>query len=306
MKIFAAPLQGYTDVAWRHFHAEIYGGVYAYFTPFLRVEKGAMRPQDIRNISSELNTNQNLIPQIIFRDLSEFEILTRQIIECGYKSVDLNLGCPFPPQVKHGRGAALICDTESLKEVSHKMSEEFSDVNFSIKMRLGVDLPEQWHGAIDIINEMPLSHLTVHPRIAIQQYTGDLYIDQFAQLLAEGKHPVVFDGDIKSISDISTLEKEFSTLYGIMIGRGLLMRPSLVTEYVNCEEWDDSRRMNAMMEFHGRMFEYYRDNLCGDAQILSKIKPFWEYLEPEIGHKTAKAIRKATSVNKYLSAVAQI
>ena len=135
MKIFAAPLQGYTDVAWRHFHAEIYGGVYAYFTPFLRVEKGAMRPQDIRNISSELNTNQNLIPQIIFRDLSEFEILTRQIIECGYKSVDLNLGCPFPPQVKHGRGAALICDTESLKEVSHKMSEEFSDVNFSTSFR---------------------------------------------------------------------------------------------------------------------------------------------------------------------------
>ena len=42
------------------------------------------------------------------------------------------------------------------------------------------------------------------------------------------------------------------------------------------------------------------------TQVLSKIKPFWEYLEWEIGHKTAKMIKKATSIEKYEKAVASI
>lgn len=37
MKIYAAPLQGYTEMAWRNAHDEVFGGIDAYYTPFVRM-----------------------------------------------------------------------------------------------------------------------------------------------------------------------------------------------------------------------------------------------------------------------------
>jgi hypothetical protein len=45
--------------------------------------------------------------------------------------------------------------------------------------------------------------------------------------------------------------------------------------------------------------------LQGDAQLLSKVKPYWDYLLPDMEKKLRKAILKATRPEKYLEAVAQ-
>lgn len=301
--IMAAPLQGYTDAAWRHFHSAIYGGIDTYFTPFMRVERGEVRPRDIKGITSSLNGNHNLIPQIIFRDATEFEMLVDAVKEAGSDKVDLNLGCPFPPQVKHGRGAALVTAPDVLKEIREVIASKYPHLSFSAKMRLGVNDSCEWQNAISEINAMPLTHLTVHPRIATQQYVGELDMTQFGELLKATYHPVVYNGDIRTLENILSIGETYPALAGIMIGRGLLARPSLVAEWREGKEWDEAKRIDRLLQFHKLLFEYYSDSLCGDAQILSKIKPFWEYLEEEIGRKPAKAIKKATSVNKYLSAV---
>ena len=98
-RLMAAPLQGYTEAPFRHFHAEIYGGgeSLTYFSPFLRIEKGSVRPRDLRDITSPLNANHRLIPQIIFRDATEFRTLTSAVRSAGHSHLDLNLGCPFVP-----------------------------------------------------------------------------------------------------------------------------------------------------------------------------------------------------------------
>lgn len=61
-----------------------------------------------------------------------------------------------------------------------------------------------------------------------------------------------------------------------------------------------------MLGFHRRLLEHYSSSLCGESQIISKIKPFWEYAEDEIGRKAWKAIKKATNIAKYHSAVAMV
>lgn len=38
--LYAAPLQGFTELAWRNAHAQVFGGIDAYYTPFVRLEKG--------------------------------------------------------------------------------------------------------------------------------------------------------------------------------------------------------------------------------------------------------------------------
>lgn len=67
MKIFFAPLQGYTEAAYRKAHQEVCGGVDAYLSPFLRLEHGQIRRRDLRDISAE-NNPEGLItsPQRIF------------------------------------------------------------------------------------------------------------------------------------------------------------------------------------------------------------------------------------------------
>ena len=55
MKLYASPLQGFTEAPWRNIHHELFGGIDAYYTPFVRVEKGEFRNKDIRDIEKENN-----------------------------------------------------------------------------------------------------------------------------------------------------------------------------------------------------------------------------------------------------------
>ena len=48
--IHFSPLQGYTDRIYRNAFAHYFGGVEVYYTPFIRVEKGALRKRDLRDI----------------------------------------------------------------------------------------------------------------------------------------------------------------------------------------------------------------------------------------------------------------
>lgn len=96
----AAPLQGFTEAPFRHFHADIYGnsgirGLVTYFSPFLRLEKGDVRARDMRDISSPLNGNHHLIPQIIFKNADEFSQLAGKVRDEGWREIDLNMVLPF-------------------------------------------------------------------------------------------------------------------------------------------------------------------------------------------------------------------
>lgn len=305
-KLFAAPMQGHTDAPWRHYHAEVYGAADAYFTPFLRVERGEVRRRDAAALCSPLNENHTLRPQIIAADAREFRMLVDAVRGQGYAAVDLNMGCPFPPQVHHGRGAALVENPEVLREIAALMQGEYSDVDFSVKMRLGVADPQGWRAAADILESMPLSLLTVHPRVALQQYKGDLFIDEFERLLAATRHRVVFNGDLLTPADVLAIARRYPELEGIMVGRGLMGRPSLFAEVREGREWDEREQLEAAMRLHGLLLEHYKQSVSGDGQILNKIQPFWEYMEPLAGRKAVKALRKAGSLTKYESALAQV
>lgn len=72
-------MQGYADGAYRRIHARLYGGVDCYYTPFIRVEKGEPRKQDIERLKAAKNDCTNLVPQIIFGNIDEFLTLTEAI-----------------------------------------------------------------------------------------------------------------------------------------------------------------------------------------------------------------------------------
>lgn len=305
MNYHFAPVQGHTDAPYRHYHRKIYGNLCDYYTPFIRLEQGKLRTRDVKDFTSALNEESHTIPQIIFRDEQELNSLISLMKENGAKEIDLNMGCPFPLQTGHGRGAATVSRPE-LGEAVEKAVSENPDILFSLKMRLGLTNPDEWKILLPHLNNIRLRHITVHPRVAKQQYGGDLNLEQFGDILKSSSNPVVFNGEIKTPSDISRIIELFPEATGIMMGRGLLGRPSLVAEFNEGSEWDKTKRIETMLAFHSALFDHYSSTLCGDSQIISKIKPFWEYAEDEIGRKPWKAIKKAVNIAKYHSAVASI
>lgn len=304
-KIFAAPLQGYTEASWRCAHFSSVGGVDSYFTPFLRVEKGQIRNRDLRDISPEKNIGVPVVPQAIFSDVDELRLVAQAAIDAGYSRLDLNLGCPFPPQWKKGRGAGMIPRIDIMAKVSEFIKQS-PDLYFSIKMRLGVEESAEYRALMPLINDMPLEYITVHPRVARQQYSGDLHFDEFAHFCSRSAHPIIFNGDLQSVEDIDHIRTLFPQIAGVMIGRGLLARPSLAAQWRNRESTLQDADAALLLLIHDKIYSEYQTTLCGDSQILSKIKPYWDYAQSVIERRIWKAIHKSTTLQRYHQAIAPL
>lgn len=300
--IYFAPLQGYTDDAYRRIHAELVGGTELYFSPFIRLEHNKMRNKDIRDINPLYNKGVNLIPQILCNSTKEFDILVNAIADMGYKHIDLNMGCPFTLQTRHGKGAGILQHPDAVEEIMKAVGKR-NDLSFSVKMRLGQEQADECLALLPILNDAPLAHITVHPRLGIQQYKGETDIETFRKFYESCKHPIVFNGDILTVEDIHRTETEFPNLKAIMIGRGMLARPSLAAEYVKGEEWTAERRASLIKNMHSRLLEHYSSIIPGEMQLLSKMRTFWEFMEVEIGRKQQKKILKAGNMKNYMREV---
>lgn len=305
MTFHFAPVQGHTDAAYRHFHNATYGTALRHYTPFIRLENGSLRPRDVKDLLSDLNEGIDLTPQIIFRDAEELNTLIAKLTELGAQRIDLNMGCPFPLQTGHGRGAATVANSALADAVVEAVNAN-PDIDFTVKMRLGMEKPDEWKPLLKRLNTISLDHITLHPRVARQQYGGEVDLGQFGEFLSASTNPVVYNGDIRTPADIDRIKGMYPGIAGIMIGRGLLGRPSLVTEYLQGAEWEQPRRLETMLAFHRNLMRHYASVLCGDSQVLSKIQPFWEYAEGETGRQAWKALRKAKNMPKYHSALSTL
>lgn len=305
LPIYFAPLQGYTEDAYRRAHHSIIGGIERYLTPFVRTIHGEVRSKDLRDIDAKHNEGVPVIPQLIVGDADEMKQLTEIILNEGYREINVNMGCPFPLQTRHGHGAGILPHPEKVEEVL-KVMTEFPEVRFSVKMRLGLTDGNEWRQLMPMLNESGLTHITLHPRIASQQYSGNADMEAFRAFASECKVPLIYNGDITTPQEIEHLQEEFPTLAGVMIGRGLLARPTLATEYANGYELSEKERTEALVNLHEKLREHYSCIIPGESAQLQKLRTFWDYTETAIGHKVWKKIRKAGNWKKYEEAISEL
>lgn len=302
MKIFAAPLQGFTEATWRNVHNETYGGIDTYITPFIRIEKGEIRNKDIRDTEKKNNTVPHLIPQIIAATPDELLPIAEFIAKEGYCEADINMGCSFALQVRKQHGAGLLPHPEAVAALM-KATGEMPEIKFSVKMRLGWDNKEEWRNILPILNDTPLTRITLHPRLGREQYKQPADREEFARFYEECRHPLVYNGDLATLEDMNRTAEEFPRLEGLMIGRGLLGNPALGKEYKEQRNLSHGEKASMLADFHNKFYQAITPRLQGNTQILSKLKPYWEYLLPDMEKRDRKAIIKASTAEKYLAAV---
>lgn len=111
--------------------------------------------------------------------------------------------------------------------------------------------------------------------------------------------PVIFNGEICDKADIGNAFKTWHTLQGVMIGRGAIANPAVMSDKVLSAE-------NVAI-FHNELLEGYAQRLNGgEGQLLRKMQNLWELMLPYADKKAHKMIRKASSMSKYEQAVNQL
>ncbi len=298
--IYFAPMQGITDYVYRNQYAVTFDGVEKFFTPFLRVEGGEVRKKDVVDLAKSEHLAAT-IPQIIACCCDEVDIAAQLVLSQGFTHCDINFGCPFPQQTHKMRGAGILPHPDKVEEVL-KAASRFPELKFSVKMRLGNTDKTECLAIVDILNDTPLSFVTVHPRISKQMYSGAIDLELFAELTSKIHHPIVYNGDIATVGDINRITTQFPDIHAIMIGRGLVANPFLAQNY---QDGKDGFDVNKYMSFidgllHGYLAQY--DN--SEFMTLDKLKTFWAYPLPGVDKKHVKSIQKSRSLAEFMTHVA--
>jgi tRNA-dihydrouridine synthase len=163
----------------------------------------------------------------------------------------------------------------------------------SVKTRLGYESPEEFPALLEIFNDYPIHELTVHPRVRKDFYKGGVNMDAFRYCLAHSKAPVCYNGNLCSLSQIEAFQKEFPQVEAVMIGRGLVGDPGMLTPGGTTAE--------ALECFMEELLERYRVVFGSERNAMFRLKENWHMLlcRFENSEKLGKRLRKTTDLEEY-------
>ena len=302
-----APLQGFTDFAFRKVFHEVIGGIENYYIPYISVGPGhAIRNSALRDILPENNQAIPVIPQILCGNRQELIFLADRLVDAGYSMLNLNLGCPYPMAVKRGRGTGLLENTPALTEILDTLFSHYS-FNVSIKFRAGITDSNVILRQIQLLKKYPFQTYIFHPRTAIQLYKGTADPLLFRQLTGESRQKMVYNGDLLDRPDFIRLTKLLPDQSQWMVGRGLLKNIFLLEE-LSGHPSSPSYQQEKLLYFHEQLLHTYQQSLTDPGHVLNKMKEFWIYFSSHFSdqHKVLKLVKKIRNQSDYPPIILEI
>ena len=303
--LILAPIRGVTDVVYREAFARSFSGLARAVSPFLQLRQGhSLRPAELRQVALETNRALVTIPQVLTHHAPTFSSALRELGAAGHETVNWNLGCPYPTVAGRGRGAGLLPHAQRIDAILAVVMKD-APVRLSVKMRLGYHDPDEFKAVIEVLNQYPITEVSLHARTADQMYAGEVDVGRAGQALTLCRHPFVFNGDITSVAGFLDLRRQLPLAAGWMIGRGVLQNPFLPA-LIQGEPLPsaDSRRAR-LITFHSLLFEGYGQWLSGDQHRMDRMLEQWEYLSQGFADPPAVFSRiRHSHANNYEATVA--
>jgi len=295
-----APMEGLTGCIYRRVHRRFFPGIDRYYAPFISpAHDRSEPPRDWRELRPEENPGIPLVPQLLTNNAGDFLWAARVLRDRGYGEVNLNLGCPSGTVVAKRKGAGFLGLTEELDRFLEAIfsSPLAQELRFSVKSRIGLRDPEEFHRLAEIFGKYPIPLLILHPRLRVDQYTGPVRPEAFGEALERCPFPLAWNGDIFSPGDLALLLRRFPGVDTVMLGRGLAADPALAAR---CLGLPGCSR-ETLEAFHDALCEEYRGVLYGDTALCHRMKEFWSYLIRHFGEGQAhfKRICKAKTFGEY-------
>jgi len=308
MKIYLAPLQGYTEFAYRKAYTHFFSGIDNFILPYVSLEKnGEVRKKYIRETSPENNIIEKSTPQVLCKTAEELLFWKDFFKSRSYSEINLNLGCPFPMVTKKGKGAKLLETPEVIEQLLDEYYQK-TDFPLSIKMRLGMTKNDDYEKVSEVINRFPITKVFLHARTANQMYKGKVDIDGFKKCSDLLNIETIYNGDVNSIETLDFLSKNSVVTDSVMLGRGVLKNPFLPMIIKGEELPSYENQKSKIFEFHDMFLEILLTYLNDDHQVLTHIKPFWDYLSEffPAEYKIKKMVKKAGNLRKYKEFIASV
>ncbi len=150
-----------------------------------------------------------------------------RLASLGPAGIDLNFGCPANVVNRHGGGAALLKEPETIYAIVKAVRRAVpADMPVSAKMRLGYLDDSRAVECALAISEGGANELVVHARTKAQAYRAPAYWERIADIRAAVNIPVVANGEIWTVADAVRC-REVSGCDMLMIGRGAVADPGL-------------------------------------------------------------------------------
>jgi len=303
--IYLAPFQGITGVTFRRIYTKYFQGVDKLYTPFFTAISSDLK-LPARKMAELGNFSENgveVVPQVLSKDADEIIRFALFCEKQGFKELNWNLGCPYPMVANKKRGSGMLPYPDMVDEILQKVMAETA-IRFSVKCRLGYFSPDEIYKLIPVFNQHCISELTIHARIGKQLYSGETDLETFQKAISLLTGPVVYNGDIFSLSDFQKSDDRFPTINNWMIGRGLLSDPFLPAIIKGLPIPAD--RQAHIRRFVDDLYFAYRKQLNDNLAVLGILKEYWRYLAESFidPHRVFKQLKKVTSFDEYEDAVA--
>ena len=301
MKYYLAPMEGITGHVYRNSYEKFFHNIDKYFTPFIvPTSSKSFKTKELRDVLPENNKGMNIVPQILTNDSEGFINTAIKLQQLGYNEVNLNLGCPSGTVVSKGRGSGFLAKREELDIFLDDIYKK-DDIKISIKTRIGKDSPEEFYELIKIFNKYPIEELIIHPRTRQDFYGNKPNLEVFKDAINLSTNPICYNGDIFTSDDYKNFTKSFPEVNELMLGRGVLANPGLISEINNNTVLDKE----VLKEFHDDILFNYIEVFKDDNIALYRMKELWGYMIYIFSNnkKYAKKIKKSQKLKDYNEAV---
>lgn len=308
MKLILAPIQNITVAHYRNLYAQIFGGIDAYYAPFISTTN--MRkssPALFKDLFPESNNGTlDIVPQLLGNNGIDFRYYASTIVDLGYKEINWNIGCPFHTVTKKIKGSGILPYPDMIKEFLDEVCLDDS-YKLTVKMRLGWDNLEEGIDVIEVLNQYPLSDVIIHGRTGVQKYEGTVDLDSFEVLNSACKHDITYNGDIFSYNDFKIISERFPSINNFMIGRGALRDPFLPS-LIKGNDIPNTEKSIKIKAFHDSIYNHNKSTASGDRLLCNKMKEFWTYTATIVDPNSEyiNKIKKCLTTEAYLDIVDQM
>ena len=314
--ILLAPMEGLLDFVLRDILTRV-GGIDRCVSEFIRITD-QLPPERVftRIVPELLNGGRTFagVPvraQLLGSDPTCMADNAARLASLGPAGIDLNFGCPANVVNRHGGGAALLKEPETIFAIVTAVRRAVpAHMPVSAKMRLGyLDDSLAVECALAISNG-GADELVVHARTKAQAYRPPAYWERIADIRAAVAIPVVANGEIWTVADA----RRCRTLSGcdmLMIGRGAVVNPGLglaIKADMNHTS-SDAVTWVQMLPLVLDFWQIVTTRLDNKAQA-GRLKQWLNFLrrhfpEAEVAYAALKTINNPTVVDAWLAGAAR-
>ncbi len=170
--------------------------------------------------------------QIFGSDPYIMGLAAKKAIQSGFKTIDINFGCPAKKVIKTGAGSAVLKDLDKFKAIIAEVKNNIGNDNIlTIKLRSGFDeSSKNYLESCKIAENEGVDAIFFHPRTRSQMFSGKADHSLTALLKKSLSIPVYATGDIFDVSSANKI-KENTAVDGIMFARGAIGKPWIFQDF---------------------------------------------------------------------------